>query len=220
MPLNACDAGDFVYEEFGLRCQNIGIMIKNLQAALKMNMPNSVQMRANISNEWVSFYLSHGEEPPASFTKVLPEIWKETMTFAGQKITDLVFERTHPDEADEVCIVFDMLALEKNMSSAHEAMNSWKSESQKEVGESVASVTKWLGQNLNAYIEVSGVVAKNYPAYESRRANFINSIKMEWQEVLKASGDVQEVLAKFTTSRLVNKILLEYNRFKIMLFYR
>lgn len=220
LPLNACDAGDFVYEEFGVRCQNIGVMIKNLQAALKMNMPNSVKMQADISNEWVSFYLSHGEEPPASFTAVLPEIWKETMIFAGQKIADLVFERTNPNEADEACIVFDMLALEKNLTGAHEAMHLWKSEIQKEVGESVASATEWLGLNLNAYIQVSGLLAKNYPVFEARRADFVNSIKMEWQEVLKAHESVQEVLARFTRAKLVNKMLFEYNRYKIMTFYR
>ncbi len=84
----------------------------------------------------------------------------------------------------------------------------------------MASATEWLGLNLNAYIQVSGLLAKNYPVFEARRADFVNSIKMEWQEVLKASESVQEVLARFTRAKLVNKMLFEYNRYKIMTFYR
>jgi hypothetical protein len=215
----ACDAGDFVHEEFGVRCLNMGEMVKTLLATQRMNMPGQTKARAAIANEWVSFYLSHGEEAPASFTGILPGAWKRSMQYAGRQLADLLFERLKVEKADGICVMFDIVALKNLLESAHKAMGEWEAILGEPIGETVEGTTDWLGYNLNAYAYLTYAVGENYSGLKAEAKAFMDGIKRRWVEVLRAEPGVQESLYRFTKPRVEELIRSEFRRYKLITLY-
>ncbi len=211
-----CDAGDFVHEEFGVRCQNMGEMVKTLLAVQRMDVPDQTKARAAIANEWVSFYLSHGEESPASFTEVLPGAWKRSMAFVGQQLSDLLYGNLSFEDGDDICVVFDMIALQNLLSSAHGAMGEWGRTLALPVGESLEVTTEWLGVNLNSYMILTQIVGEEYSGLTAKSKRFMELIKRRWVEVLRADGAIRDTLYRMTRTRLAEEFLREYERFKLI----
>jgi hypothetical protein len=215
----ACDAGDFVQEEFGERCLLMGEMVKNLLATQRMDMPNKTKARASLGNEWVSFYLSHGEEAPASFTGVLPGAWKQSMRYVGQQIADLLYQRLEVENADSICVVFDLIALKNLLENAHRAMADWESALSKPVGETLAETTDWLGYSLNAYSYLTHAVGEQYSGLTLEAKRFIDGVKRRWVEVLRAEPAVQDTLYRLTKPRLEEQLRNEFKRYKLITLY-
>lgn len=216
--IQACDSESFVFEEFGRRCQRISDYIKDLQIARKMELPAASEKRGRLLNEWVDFYLDHGQAPPASFTMMTNKNWSRTLTKAGETIGQLAYDRIPPDQAETACITFDLLAQPPKLETAMALIASWTLEIELPAGETVEQTSEWLFRNLRFQVELYKAVGESYPVAAENHAELIKSFNQQWKFVVQAPADTAATVYRFTRDELVTRLKQEFERWRQLIF--
>lgn len=214
----ACDAENFVFEEFGMRCQRIGEYIRDLQIARKMQLPSFHEKRGKLLNEWVSFFLDHGREPPAGFSDVIDRNWSRTIFHAGETISKLAYEKIEPDLADPACIIFELIAQPQKLEATMHIVASWSDEINSPPGETIDETAKWITKNMNFLILLNRSFEQKYRGELQNSFEFIAYFNRQWGFMLKAPSEVSETAFKLTRQDLTERMKAEFERWRIMTF--
>ena len=214
----ACDVDSFVYEEFGLRCQRLSEYIKDLQVAQKLAMPTANEKRRKLLNEWVSFYLDHGNKPPASFTMMTDANWQKTLSKAGETIGDLVYTRIAPEMAESACIPFDLLTQQPKLQAAMTILASWAIKIDEPVGETASQTSQWIAANLGYFIELNLNIGRDYQTEAQSSRALITYFNRQWRLVIDAPTLTAETIYHFTRDDLVERLKKEFERWRRLAF--
>lgn len=214
----ACDVDSFVFEEFGLRCQRISEYIKDLQIAQKMAMPTANERRRKLLNEWVSFYLDHGNAPPASFTMMTDQNWQRTIAQAGATIGDLVYAKIAPEMAESACIPFDLLAQQPKLQTVMTILASWSVKINEPAGETASQTSQWIATNLGYFIELNLTVGRDYLNEAQSSRALVAYFNQQWRLVVSAPLAEAASIYRYTRDDLVNKLKKEFERWRCLSF--
>lgn len=214
----SCDATGFIFEEFGLRCQRLSEYIKDLQIARKMDFPMAVEKRQKLLNEWVAFYLDHGNGPPASFTLMTDQNWKRTLTRAGETIGQFAYERIPPEQAEAACIPFDLLTQQPKMTTVMTLLASWSARINESPGETAGETSEWIRVNLGFFFELNRALGQGYPEELKRSRELIRFFNQQWKFVVEAPANTGDTIYRFTRNDLVEKLRKEFERWRVLCF--
>lgn len=214
----ACDADGFIFEEFGQRCQRLSENIKDLQIARKMNFPMAIERRQKLLNEWVAFYLDHGNGPPASFTLMTDHNWKRTLTKAGETIGQFAYEKIPPEQAEVACIPFDLLTQQPKLATVMELLASWTTSINESPGETVEQTSEWIRVNLGYFFELNRSLGEGYPVELKKSRELVRFFNQQWKFVVEAPADSADTIYRFTRNDLVEKLKKEFERWRELCF--
>lgn len=214
----ACDKDSFVFETFGLRCQRISEYIKDLQIARKMNLPVAAEKRSKLLNEWVTFYLDHGQAPPASFTLMTTQNWSRTLTRAGETIGQFAYEKITPEEADLACIPFDLLAQQDKLETVMTLIASWSEVLQESPGETISQTSDWLARNLGIFVQINRTIGPKYAEELKSSHELVTLCNQQWKFVLEAPQGSAQTVYRFTRQELADRFTKEFERWRQLAF--
>jgi hypothetical protein len=216
--IQACDAGDFLYEEFGQRCSKLAELTVLLSTAYKMSLPEHAKYKQLLLNEWVSFYLDHGKSPPSGFTEIATNSWQATLKFTGQEISKLTNSKKANEHSVSAKIPLQLLAQPKLFSQTRSTIASWTELFSEQQSESIASETIWLAKNARTLLEISRLLADTAP-YECKRIRkFLDNLNYDWQHVLKADETVARSIYKFASAELRERLEKELKYWRTLTF--
>ncbi len=213
-----CDADSFVYEEFGQRCLRVAEYIRQVQISFRLNLPDQEKHRRQLLNEWTSFFLDHGEEPPAGFVGISTDSWKLTMTEAGQQIGMLTYRREKPEKADWATIPFIMLAQPEKFNQCRQAIASWAQLIDSPATLSVEHEQVWIAENIKQLARLTSLATSSESSEQARIAELVKSINLDWSFVTSAKADALNTVFKFTSQEIRAKLKKEFTRWRKLFF--
>ncbi len=214
----SCDADGFIYEEFGQRCLRVAEYIRQVQISFRMNLPDQEKHKRQLLNEWTSFFLDHGEEPPAGFVGIATASWKTTMTEAGQQIGMLTYRRESPEKADWATIPFIMLAQPEKFSQCRQAIASWSEIIDVPESLSIENEQDWIAQNIKHLSRLTSLATSNESSEQARITELVKSINLDWSFVTSANKDALDTVFKFTSQEIRAKLKKEFTHWRKLFF--
>lgn len=214
----ACDIESFVFEEFGMRCQRIGNYIRDLQVSRKMQLDSFQENRRKLLGEWVSFFLDHGQKPPASFSALIEKNWQRTIHHAGETISQLAYEKIEPDQADPACIIFELISQPQKLETTMQMVASWSETISITPENNIEATSRWITQNMNYLIKINRSFEHKYSGELQSSLEFIAYFNRQWSQMLKAPPEVAETVFRFTRQDLIEKMKKQFERWRIMVF--
>ncbi|GAB4273837.1 MAG: hypothetical protein Kow0029_13760 [Candidatus Rifleibacteriota bacterium] len=214
----ACDTDTFVYEEFGQRCQKMSELIRKVQLAYKMNLPEQEHYKRILLNEWVDFFLDHGNAPPGGFTQIATSSWKSTIENAGRKLSELTYRQIDPNDADAAGIPFELLSQPVKFNAIRETIASWTKLQDEEEAETIASEGIWIGKNVAQLVRLSGLLLEPYPHEKARVKRFVKDLSENWRFVIEAEAEVAETVFIFSRKEIRKKIKRELEHWRKLSF--
>lgn len=213
----ACGEDDFVYEEFGKRCVKIAEMIQELKVAQAMKLPAKQIIKGKLLNEWIDFYLAHGNVSPGNIEAIATTSWKLCVQSAGKNLSDIAYERIKPENADIAVIPFFLLGQPEKMKKIHEVMVSWSTIIDEEPNMNTASTTIWIQKNLVMFDSIGSELFE-FPSLGKDMKSFVMSTWQNWRYVAMAKGEAGKIALKFTFPEVAAKIRKKFNTWKILAF--
>lgn len=213
-----CDADSFVYEEFGQRCLRVAEYIRQVQISFKLNLPDQEKHKRQLLNEWTSFFLDHGEEPPAGFVGIATDSWKLTMTEAGQQIGMLTYRREKPEKADWATIPFIMLAQPEKFNQCRQAIASWAEIIDSHESLSIENEQDWIAENIKQLARLTSLATSSESSEQARIAELVKSINLDWSFVTSAQADALNTVFKFTSQEIRAKLKKEFTHWRKLFF--
>ncbi len=109
---NACDMSAFVQSDFSARCQLLIDLCEKAYLANNLDRPDRQKYAGELSKEWISFYLAHGNHTtiPPSLSFIASDSWQQSINFIGTKISRLVNNK----DLDDFEILTFKISLLKN----------------------------------------------------------------------------------------------------------
>lgn len=215
---SACDADDFVFKDFEQRCLKISELVRELQLSYRMNLPGLAKSRRMLLNEWIDFFLDHGQSPPAGFNHIATSTWRTTVEQAGKTIGALTYEKITPEAADSATIPFELLAQPIKFSQVREIMASWSQVISLEKSESIASESIWIGRNVQNLVRLTGLAASSCPFEKDRVKSLIKGLDNDWRFVLEAEPELAETLFQFSSQEIRAKLKKEFEHWRKLSF--
>jgi hypothetical protein len=217
-PIQACDADDFIYEEFGQRCLKLAELTVQLKTAYKMSLPDHAKFKRQLLNEWVSFYLDHGQYPPAGFANIATNSWQTTLKFTGAEIGNLAYHQQISSNTDAAKIPLLMLAQPILFAQTRETVASWVALFNEPPANKIASETVWLSKNARALVRISKLMEEVSPGERQRIRKFLDELNYNWQHVLNAEETVAKSIFKFASEELREKLAKELEHWRMLTF--
>lgn len=213
-----CDADSFVYEEFGQRCLRLSDYIKQMQLSYMLNLPDQNKHKRQLLNEWTSFYLDHGSEPPPGMTSIATDSWKLTIREAGEQIGKLTYHRIAPEDADWAIIPFYLLGQPLKMAQGQETIASWAELFEQPASGSLASESAWIGENLRNMAILINLTQTGNNSEKARAIALANEIKTDWSFVINADSAAAATVLRFTSEEIRAKLKKEFERWRKLFF--
>ena len=214
----ACDGDDFVYEEFGQRCLKMSELIRQFQMSKKMNLPDRDKFKRQLLNEWVDFFLDHGNMPPGGFSNIATDTWSLTISEVGQYIGKMAYQNLPYEQSMTACIPFDLLGQPIKLSNVRTAIESWRTILNEPNYDTIASEGMWIGKNIRSLISVVEEFSATYPSEKVKTKKFIASINQDWLFVLKADKNVSQTLFKYSCNEIRQKMKNEFEHWRKLAF--
>lgn len=216
--VSACDSDSFVFEEFGQRSQNLSDLLKQLQISYKMNLPDQEKLKRIVLNEWVDFFLDHGNSPPGGFAQIATTTWKATLEMAGQQIGRLTYRKIAVEETDSVTVPFDLLAQPKKFVEVRETIASWTVAFEEPMKPSIRSEGIWLGRNVTYLAQIMSLAAATCPNEKARVKKMIAGLSNDWKFVLDAGPEVANTVFRFSSKEIRLKLKRELEHWRKLSF--
>ncbi len=216
----ACDVDDFIYQEFGQRCREIGIMIRNLKVAQQMNLESESELKIKLLNEWVDFYLSHGKESPGEIASISNSVWQTTIKKAGNNIGLLAYKKIKPEAADKAIVPFELISQPTKFARVYDKMVSWKNALSRKLDTEHKSSKKWLENNIIKLNRMRFELDReNYPNEYKNITNKIRNILYNWQMANQSTGEALKTSIKFSILEIRHELKNEFNRIAELVFF-
>lgn len=213
----ACGDDSFVFDEFGKRCLYIANMIQQLKVAQSMNLPNKASVKGKLLNEWIDFYLAHGNKPPGAIASIATNSWKICIKNSGKLLSDIAYEKVDSKKADIAIIPFYLLGKPEKMKEIHSIISSWTIAIDKVSEDNLSAKTSWIKKNL-MFIDILRKEFTMFKYVDSELRKFIADVWQNWLYVINAKGEVQNTALKFTFAESLDKIRAKYLEWRLLTF--
>lgn len=217
LPAFGCGDDSFVFEEFGKRCLYIANMIQELKVAQIMDLPNKADIKGKLLNEWIDFYLAHGNKPPGNISSIATNSWKICIKNSGKLLSEIAYEKVDSKKADLAILPFYLLEQPEKMKDIHSIISSWTIVIDKIPENNLSAKTAWVKKNL-IFVDILRKEFSTFKYVRSESRKFIVDVWQNWHYVTTATGEAQKTAMKFLFAELSDKIKTKYREWKLLTF--